>query len=81
MINIWRGWKMKDKNKNIINEAEKILNLEVVKQAVKEIKDYVPYIAEMTMDMYKGFVKVGFTPEQAFIFAKDYTLRVLLPRD
>lgn len=66
------------KDKNIIREAEKILNVEEMKQAVKDMEDYASIVAKMTMDMYKAFIEEGFTEEQAFTFAKDFTLALMI---
>lgn len=66
------------KDKNIIREAEKILNVQEVKQAVKDMEDYAPIVAKMTMDIYKAFIGEGFTEEQAFTFAKDFTLVLMI---
>lgn len=72
---------MNDKNKDIINKANQILNMQLMKQAVEEMKEYVPYIAEMARDMYFAFRIEGFTEEQAYDFAKEYMLRTILPKE
>ena len=62
-------------DKKLINEANKIVEFEMLKEAVKEMAEYVPVIAKMTMDVYKGFLAEGFNEQQAFNFAKEFVLK------
>lgn len=60
-----------------ISEAEKVVNLSEVKRAIQDMKEYIPSIAEITMEMYKKFAEQGFNEEQAFNFAKECALKML----
>lgn len=68
---------MTNDEKKLIDQAEKILNMQVLKECVDELGEYVPAIAKMTMDMHKGLLEEGFNDRQAFEFAKEYTLKAL----
>mgnify|MGYP001289220355 CR=1 FL=1 len=67
---------MQDK---LIREAETAINTAEVKQATEELKEFMPSIAKLAMETYKSFIEEGFNEIQAFDFAKEYVLRMLLP--
>lgn len=67
---------MQDK---FIREAEAAINIAEIKQLTEEMKKFIPSIAKLTMETYKSFIKEGFNEIQAFDFAKEYVLRMILP--
>jgi hypothetical protein len=65
---------MKD---DILKQAEHTLNLQECRAALKELKDFIPEIAQLTKLVYTEYKKAGFSTRQAFELAKEYTMAML----
>lgn len=62
---------------NILRQAEHSLNVNEVKRATIEIKEFIPSIVEMNKSVYDEMLKQGFNEQQAFKFSCEYTLKTI----
>lgn len=59
---------------NILKQAENCVNVASLKQAVEQLKDYVPSIVDINKAVYDEMLKQGFDRQQAFKFSCQYTI-------
>lgn len=65
-------------NEKFIKEAETIVNISEINEQIEDFIRYIPSIAKLAMSIYIGFIREGFSEQQAFEFAKEISLKILL---
>lgn len=64
---------------NILNQAQQCVNVQMMKTALTQFKDFIPMITDLNKSLYDSMKEKGFSDQQAFEFACDYTLKIMFP--
>lgn len=67
------------KDDNILNQAQQCVNVQAMKTALAQFKDFIPMITDLNKSLYDNMIEKGFSNEQAFDFACNYTLKIMFP--
>lgn len=65
------------KENKILSNAEMIMEIQNFKESAKQLIEIFPAISETMKALYEEMRNQGFTDQQAYDYAKNYTFKVL----
>lgn len=68
--------KYNKKESNILNQINDQINKNELQQALRNVFNVIPEIVKLHRAMYKQMKQNGYTNEQSFKFASEYTFRI-----